>query len=168
MPTPPPLALPAGALSIPAGYALRRGCALDRPLLLQWLSRTYAELRPAGNWRGALAEFVSSYFCADTPLFWMEAIETPLTPQRVGGVWLSWGRDFSSGDRQAQILWLYVAPQHRRRGIGRALLACAEAESGERGTQRVGLSVLADNAGAIALYQASGYHIESLAMVKTV
>jgi ribosomal-protein-alanine N-acetyltransferase len=48
-----------------------------------------------------------------------------------------------------------VAPQHRRRGIGRELLHACE---GRLRTARIKLSVRASNEAAIRLYEREGYH----------
>jgi ribosomal protein S18 acetylase RimI-like enzyme len=57
---------------------------------------------------------------------------------------------------------LAVAPSHQRRGVGRALLAAAEAAARERGARRLTLRVLAPNTGARALYEAHGFVIEGV------
>lgn len=54
---------------------------------------------------------------------------------------------------------LAVHPAYRRRGIGRALLAAAEAFAAAHGAERVLLDVHADNEPAVALYQAEGYRV---------
>jgi ribosomal-protein-alanine N-acetyltransferase len=54
---------------------------------------------------------------------------------------------------------LAVHPAHRRRGIGRALLAAAEAFAAAHGAERVLLDVHVDNEPAMALYQAEGYRV---------
>ena len=57
------------------------------------------------------------------------------------------------------LLWgVYVAPEHRRRGISRQLLEHALAHAfSMSGVRQVNLSVNAANAPAIALYQAMGF-----------
>lgn len=50
-----------------------------------------------------------------------------------------------------------VAPDHRGRGIGKALLLAVEAEARARGACKVTLEVLSGNARAKALYVALGY-----------
>jgi [ribosomal protein S18]-alanine N-acetyltransferase len=58
---------------------------------------------------------------------------------------------------EAEILTLAVAPQARRSGLGRALVDALAAEARERGAKALFLEVAADNAGAIALYNATGF-----------
>ena len=58
---------------------------------------------------------------------------------------------------EAELLTLAVAPEQRRQGLGRRLLADFEAEAGRRGAAKAFLEVAADNPAAIALYEAAGY-----------
>lgn len=58
---------------------------------------------------------------------------------------------------EAELLTLAVAPEARRRGFGRALLAGAEARAAEVGALEMFLEVAADNRPARALYAAAGY-----------
>jgi hypothetical protein len=56
--------------------------------------------------------------------------------------------------------WIYslgVAPAQRRRGIGRALMAFAEAQLRARGCPKINLQVLTANAASVAFYRALGY-----------
>jgi ribosomal protein S18 acetylase RimI-like enzyme len=55
---------------------------------------------------------------------------------------------------------LAVAPEHRRRGIARRLMAAAEAGLAALGCPKVNLQVRASNAGVVAFYRALGYAIE--------
>lgn len=53
---------------------------------------------------------------------------------------------------------LYVAPNARRTGLGRALLDAAAAFAREDGAAAVSLETSRDNAAARALYRAAGWH----------
>ncbi len=57
---------------------------------------------------------------------------------------------------------LAVSPSHQRRGVGRALVAAAEAAARERGARRLTLRVLAPNTAARALYEACGFVVEGV------
>ncbi|MFE7122373.1 GNAT family N-acetyltransferase, partial [Streptomyces sp. NPDC057654] len=50
-----------------------------------------------------------------------------------------------------------VVPAHRGRGHGRTLMLVAERECLAAGTDRIGLSVFADNIPALRLYESLGY-----------
>lgn len=52
---------------------------------------------------------------------------------------------------------LAVLPEHRGRGIGRALLAAVEREARERGCARVTLEVQENNRRARDIYEAAGF-----------
>lgn len=58
---------------------------------------------------------------------------------------------------EAELLTLAVAPEHRRAGAGRALLAAFEAAAAARGATTAFLEVAADNAPALALYVGAGW-----------
>lgn len=58
---------------------------------------------------------------------------------------------------EAELLNLAVLPDRRRGGVGRLLLAHAEAEAKEGGATRFFLEVRRDNAAAIGLYLGAGW-----------
>lgn len=58
---------------------------------------------------------------------------------------------------EAEIITLGVAPQARRRGIGRQLATAAAARAAERGATRLFLEVAAANAAARRLYDTLGF-----------
>lgn len=58
---------------------------------------------------------------------------------------------------EAELLTIAVAPEARRRGLGRALLAEAEAGAVHRHAGRMFLEVADGNAAAIGLYRSAGY-----------
>jgi ribosomal-protein-alanine N-acetyltransferase len=60
---------------------------------------------------------------------------------------------------EMHVLNVAVAPEHRRRGIARALMREAEARGRRRGTRLVTLEVRRSNAPAIALYRVLGYRV---------
>ena len=55
---------------------------------------------------------------------------------------------------------LAVAPEHRRRGFGRALVSEAEARLRTLGCPKVNLQVRASNAGVAEFYRRLGYEVE--------
>lgn len=162
---------------VPAGYWLCQGSNLDRALLLKFLRRTYAELQPEGDF-SHLSATVDQYFSADTPLWWVEQ-DAPQQdaglpslwgnqPRRtkVACLWLGNAVDQLRGDRHTHVFLLYVALDHRRQGIGTALMKQAEVWARARGDRKIGLQVFQRNQPALNLYQSLGYTPESLWMSK--
>lgn len=174
------------------GYQLCPGSSLDRAKLLKFMHRTYQELYPEQE-LGHLAKTVEQYFSSKTPVWWVEFLETPpetwetpenssiekvvpsllpsQTPQNlkatVACLWVGNALDQASGERHAHIFLLYVAPEHRQRGIGSALIRIAEEWARVRGDCKIGLQVFQANRPALNLYQKLGYQTESLWMVKS-
>lgn len=59
--------------------------------------------------------------------------------------------------------WLYavaVAPECRRQGLGRQLVAEAEARLRERGCPKINLQVRTSNAAVVGFYESLGYAVE--------
>ena len=52
-----------------------------------------------------------------------------------------------------------VAPEHRRRGLARAVMAAVHGWGAEHGATHAYLQVSADNAAAVALYDRVGYWV---------
>lgn len=165
------------------GYQLRVGSGLERSLLVKFLQRTYRELYPKQNF-GHLADTVEEYFSKQTPLWWVEVadseaqsqtgetslyVESLPTARRspVGCLWMGNAIDQVRGDRHAHIFLLYVAPKHRRRGIGSALMGRAREWARERGDRQITVQVFVANKPAIELYASLGYQPYSILMVKS-
>ena len=71
--------------------------------------------------------------------------------------WLWWTRRARAGVSFAFIIDLFVLPEHRRRGVAKALLEHFEEEAFRQGLLAAELSVFAGNDAAEALYASSGY-----------
>jgi ribosomal protein S18 acetylase RimI-like enzyme len=163
--------------SLPVGYALRLGSTLDRALLLSFIHKTYAEISPETDFTH-LAETVDQYLSRDTPLWWVyqPGSEAPTgLPSRsacqprsgiVGCLWLGTAIAQSSGLRHPHIFLLYIAPSHRRQGLGKALMRQAEEWARQRGDRLLSLQVFQTNQPALNLYRSLGYETESLWLVK--
>lgn len=150
------------------GYRLDRGSGgtKDRDRLLNFMHRTYAELFPGGEFP-YLENAVHRFLSAETPLYWVQkSDEAQWNP--VAGLWLGSAIDQGTGDRQAHILLLYVMPDHRRRGIGAALVRYAETWAKSRGDRQIGLQVFETNLPALGLYRALGYETQSRWMTKSI
>ncbi len=149
-------------LGVP-GYQLQRGSRLDRSRLLYFLRQTYAETSGTQSFNH-LEDTVDRHLSAETPLWWVMPATAPRSP--CAGLWLGNAIDQQRGDRHSYVLMVYVAPEHRRRGIATALLQTAQDWARQRGDRQIGLQVFANNPAAIALYQKLGYQTHSLWLVK--
>jgi ribosomal protein S18 acetylase RimI-like enzyme len=163
---------------LPSGYRLRQGSTLDRALLIKFMHRTYQELATSHE-QPHLVQTVEQYFAPETPLWWIEPVQGDATAATTVGfpsspkvtpvacLWLGTAIDQRQGDRHAHIFLLYVAPTHRRRGIGTALMRQAEGWAKARGDRQIGLQVFQSNQAALSLYQQLGYQTQSLWLVKS-
>jgi len=147
-----------------SGYDIRRGSTHDRALLVKFMNRTYRELFPDGDFPH-LARTVDQYFSGQTPLWWGSANRGD-NPSAIACLWMGSAIDQVTGDRTAHIFLLYVRPEHRRRGIGSALIQYAETWARNRGDRAIGLQVFTHNRPALNLYQKLGYQSQSLSLIK--
>lgn len=158
---------------LPPDYRLQVGSTLDRALLVKFMQRTYQELYPTRDF-GHLAVTIEQYFSNQTPIWWVKpshdmaagGLPSSRSVQPISCLWLGSAIDQASGDRHAHIFLIYVMPNHRRRGIGTALVSHAEAWARARGDRQIGLQVFTSNQPALRLYQTLGYQTQSLWMVK--
>lgn len=161
------------------GYQLRAGSTLERALLLKFLQRTYKEVYPKQDF-AHLAITVDQYLSHETPIWWVEIADRdrerdnsglyplPFSSQvaPVGCLWVGNVVDQVTGDRHGHIFMVYVAPKHRRRGIGSALVHHAENWAKQRGDRQITLQVFLNNQPAVNLYEKLGYQPYSLLMHK--
>lgn len=140
------------------------------------MQQSYREIFPEQNF-AHLTRTVEQYFSRDTPLWWVEESQksevksqnflTPNSPEKVACLWVGNAVDQVKGDRHTYIFLLYVKPEHRRRGIARALMGYLENWARARGDRQIGLQVFQSNAAALDLYRKLGYQIQSYWMIKT-
>jgi ribosomal protein S18 acetylase RimI-like enzyme len=101
----------------------------------------------------------------ETPGMRLLAAELVDEPGTVGLIWIG-----PHANLPADTAWIWdiqVVPEHRGRGLGRALLAAGERAAIEAGFTSLGLNVFGPNAVARGLYESSGYDVTSLQMRKT-
>lgn len=150
------------------GYALKSGSGAqrDRDRLLTFMRDTYTELFPGGDFP-QLETAIARFFSPETPLWWVESSESS-SWNPIAGLWMGSAVDQGTGERQAHILLLYVMPEHRRKGIGAALVRYAETWAKMRGDRQIGLQVFEINLPAMSLYRALGYETQSHWMTKSI
>ncbi|AFY54904.1 acetyltransferase [Rivularia sp. PCC 7116] len=152
-------------------YTIRSGSTLDRALLVKFMQRTYQDMFPRQDF-SHLSQTVEQYLSTETPLWWVEYSaekqeQLDIFPTRpIACLWMGNAIDQISGLRHTHIFLLYVNPQHRRKGIGTALMQQAENSAKERGDTQIALQVFQTNEPAINLYNQLGYQTQSLWMVK--
>ena len=88
------------------------------------------------------------------------------SPLKIGCLWVGNAIDQVQGDRYAHIFLLYVKPNYRRQGVGKALMHYVESWACSRGDRQIGLQVFQSNTPALNLYHQLGYNAQSLWMVK--
>ncbi len=132
------------------------------------MQRSYQEQFPDQDF-SHLAHTVEQYFCLDTPLWWVyeEVGGKGETFSPIACLWAGNAIDQVSGDRHSHIFLLYVTPEHRRQGIGKALMQYLEDWAKQRGDRQIGLQVFPSNTTALNLYHQLGYQEQSLWMVKS-
>jgi ribosomal protein S18 acetylase RimI-like enzyme len=138
------------------------------------MQRTYQDLFPNEDF-SHLEQTVKQYFSSDTPLWWVEeegeqrsnkeSLSSAPNPP-IACLWVGNAIDQVHGNRHAHIFILYVVPEHRRRGIGKALMRYVENWAIQRGDRQIGLQVFQSNQPALSLYNQLGYQTQSLWMVK--
>jgi ribosomal protein S18 acetylase RimI-like enzyme len=77
--------------------------------------------------------------------------------QLVGSAAVAWPSKFPSSRHKVTLWGTFVAPQHRRRGLARMLVAKAIAHAQVSGARRINLTVFVPNEPAVRLYQSLGF-----------
>jgi ribosomal protein S18 acetylase RimI-like enzyme len=146
-------------------YQLLTGNTIDTSTLLKFLQITYQELYPAQQNYQHLQLTVDRYFSSETPL-WFVTTSIQNRSVKIACLWLGIAIDQINGIRHPNIFLIYVDPDYRRQGIGRALMGHAEAWAKAQGYTQMGLQVFTTNLPAIELYHQLGYKSRSISMMR--
>ncbi len=138
---------------------------METATLLKFLQLTYQELYPYQQHYQHLQLTVDRYLSNETPL-WFVTTAVGNDPIKIGCLWLGIAIDQVNGLRHPNIFTIYVDPNHRRQGIGKALVGHAEAWAKNQGYTQMGLQVFTTNQPAIELYQQLGYQARSISMMR--
>ncbi len=147
---------------------IRRGSTQDKALLITFMKRTYQDIFPNQDF-SHLSQTVDQYLSNDTPLWWVDFVgeqSEDISPVPIACLWMGNAIDQITGLRHAHLFLLYVVPEHRRRGVGKALMQYGETWAKARGDKQIGLQVFANNTPALNLYEQLGFQTQSLWMVK--
>jgi GNAT superfamily N-acetyltransferase len=139
-------------LMTPAEFAVRRRQLIDEYAASQMRVGGWSSQEAAASGERATDGLLPKGL--DTPGMFLFVAEDE--QGLVGTLWLSLTNQRGLKDTA----WIYaieVVFERRGQGLGRALLAAAEKEAGNRGVVTLGLNVFADNETAVNLYRTAGY-----------
>lgn len=149
-----------------AQYYLEVGSTLQRARLVKFMQRAYRDMG-ASQTGQHLADTVERHLSPRSQLWWLvertpekdlpAGLPGSLNQEPVGCLWLGEAIDQRSGEAQAYVFLLYVAPHHRGLGLGSGLMEHAQQWAKQRGYRQVSLQVFEDNLPALRLYSRLGY-----------
>jgi ribosomal protein S18 acetylase RimI-like enzyme len=152
---------------LPDGYQLQIGSRKDRALLIEFMNLAYQELFPDRQEFSHLSLTVEQYLSVDTPLWWVKSLSETSDAKFIACLWMGNAIDQVSGDRYAHIFLIYVALEHRRRGLAKALMHQAQSWATSRGDRQISLQVFPHNQIALDFYHRLGFAIQSYSMLKS-
>lgn len=152
------------------GYQLRRtydreyvvSCAKEAAVL----SVDETERNLSDLWIDGTAETISRDF--DSGFMDNEAFELVRGNKRAGMLWMGKTEDQFTREEIGFLLGVYVSPEYRSKGLGRALLESAEEWCREKGLLHLSLNVGKANADAVKLYKSAGFAERSAVMRKLI
>lgn len=153
---------------LPSNFKFCQAQAKDRALLVKFLRHTYKELFPYQSNFVHLIKTVDDYFSLETPLWWVEKSDNveEKSNLKIACLWMGTGIDQVTGERYSHIFLLYVMPEYRQQGIGKALMNQAILYAKNKGDQKIGLQVFTHNQQALNLYQNLGFQTQFYLMFK--
>jgi ribosomal protein S18 acetylase RimI-like enzyme len=131
----------------------RLAISADAAELLQWMNDFNDGEGIA--WNAEVAQTALETLLFDNQLGVVGRLEEGGNP--IGYFVVTWGYDLEWNGRDAFLTELYIVPQARGRGLGRAALALAEEVARDHGAHALHLMVRPENASARRLYEAAGY-----------
>lgn len=134
-------------------YSIRRGRERDVPALLPMMAAYYAQ--DGYPFDEATAGAALAALAADERLGWLWVLER--TGRPAGYLAVTLGFSLEYGGRDAFVDELYLAPEARGRGLGRALLRRAERACRAAGVRALHLEVEPGRRAAQALYRKAGF-----------
>jgi ribosomal protein S18 acetylase RimI-like enzyme len=99
-----------------------------------------------------------------TPDHYFYEVQAEADSPVIGFVWF--GSVPRRGNRVAFVFQIFIYPEYRRQGHGRAALQQVEALATCLGLPEIALNVFGSNVGAQALYRSLGYTVTTLSMHK--
>ncbi|MEM6448837.1 MAG: GNAT family N-acetyltransferase [Cyanobacteria bacterium P01_D01_bin.105] len=158
-------------------YRIEAGSSLQRTRLVKFMRRAYADIAKATGKStystGAhLAETVQRHLSPNSHIWWVIDTQSTATPAGLPGInsvvlepagclWLTEAIDQRSGQKQAYVFLLYVSPNHRKKGIGTALMQHAQHWAKQKGYEQMSLQVFEHNNAAMQLYEKLGYQSQA-------
>jgi ribosomal protein S18 acetylase RimI-like enzyme len=128
----------------------------------------YQELFPNRQNFSHLLGTVEKYLQSNTPLWWVEELETIATERDyIACLWMGKAQDQVTGEDLAYIFLLYVNPKHRRLGIAKALIEEGTNWAIANKYNQISLQVFTNNQIALNLYQNLGFQPQSLLLSKS-
>lgn len=140
---------------LPPGYEWRPGSEADHLQVRWWLQATLQEAFPQQQEWDHLGETIDRLFDPPrTPCWW---IWSQGAERAAGCVWVGASIDQVTNDRIAYVFLLRVDPEHRRQGLGQALIRRVESWAQAQGLAGVLLQVFSHNQPALDLYSKAGF-----------
>lgn len=181
------MAIPFPAENYHGKYRLEAGSALQQARLVKFMQRAYREMgremghkpnpekdaeQGSAHVGAHLADTVQRHLSSHSKIWWLiDCSAAPAagfvglpgihTLEPVGCLWLGEAIDQRTGDRQAYVFLLYVAPKHRHQGLGTALMQHAQHWAQQQGYQHMSLQVFEDNDAAMQLYTKLGFQSQA-------
>ena len=148
-------------------YQFKLGSTKDSNLLASFMQLAYQELFPDRQNFSHLLGTVEKHLHSNTPLWWVEEPEKITTDRDyIACLWMGRAQDQVRGEDLAYIFLLYVNPEHRRLGIGKALIQEGINWAIAKKYNQISLQVFANNQIALNLYQNLGFKQQSLLLSK--